>query len=325
MADKKQNTALNLQRTKALSAKKTPPRYSVGVPRKRERESRYVTKREMRGGEMHVPSNPPGINHQPWFQTVIVHSGKSGDITMKLSDLVSQLADQLDPHKHGLTRVVDRKPGPIINMRIRSIRAWNLSGRMIALSVDDFSDANKSTSDVDTLCGLVDTGSAAHIPAVGYELPESHKNIVLRNGYDASSDSDAVIYHIVSASTDAVIIYTNVYWKFDGPAQFSAFHNQMLASVQQIERSTSQIENNLSVVREKAEEGDHGDVFINGVKKVAPYVIAAVAANHDELMADKVRELETQIKQLAVTVAKRDSNGSFDDVSSYGVIGDELA
>lgn len=324
MADKNRNRISSSPHTKIAGVRNTAQRHSVGAPRRRQRDTRYVTKKEMRGGEMQVPSNPPGINHQPWFQTTIVHTGASGDITIKVSDLVTQLVKQLDPHKHGFAPTNDNSgAGPVINLRVRSVRAWNLSGRMIALSVDDFSDAQKAVSDVDTLCGLVDTGSAAHIPAVGYELPESHKNIVLRNGLDRSTDKDVVIYHVVCATSDAVVIYTSIYWKFDGPAQFSAFHDQMMATVRRIERSTNVIDRNLELIKNNAEECDHGNVIIGGIKKVAPYVIAAAAANEDTVaMRDRIVELEGRIRHLSIVMTdnnERKSNGG----SPFGAFDEE--
>lgn len=323
MADKSQKGTLSSPRTRAVGARNPPQRHSVGTPRRRQRDTRYVTKKEMRGGEMQVPSNPPGINHQPWFQTTVVHAGVSGDITIKVSDLISQLVRQLDPHGHGFApSSANNSLGPVVNIRVRSIRAWNLSGRMVALSVDDYSDTEKAISDVDTLCGLVDTGSSAHIPAVGYELPESHKNIVLRNGSDKSTDRDAVIYHVVSAANDAVIIYTSIYWKFDGPAKFSAFHNQMLASVRRIERSANNIDRTLEIMKENAEECDHGSTIVDGVRKIAPFVIATAASSGSVAMLDRIHELEERIRHMSIVMSDHSDQKSLDG-SSFDAVDEE--
>lgn len=254
-------------------------RYANATRRKKQRGGGFITRKEIRGGKMNVPSNPPSIHYQPWMPLTVVHSGISGEITIKVKDLVAEIKGQIDPTKHAL---VDY---PILNIRLRSVRAWNLTGRMIALTVDDFSDASKAIADVDALCGLVDTGSSTHIPAIGYEMPESHKNIVLRNGNDTSSDRDVVLYHLVCPSTDTCIMYTSILWKFDGPATFSAFHDAMLTSVQQIERSmasTSSGITKLVELEEKVCKGDFGKLLIDGIEKVAPYVIAPITATTEE-------------------------------------------
>lgn len=275
-------------------------------------DNRYVTKREMKGGMMNVPSNPPIVSYQPWFSTTVVHAGVSGDITIKVSDLITQLVQQLDPTQHGFKTKKDGSNvgGAILNIRIRSIRAWNLTGRMIALTVDDYSDADKAIADVDALCGIVDTGSQSHIPAIGFEMPESHKNIVLRNGTDSSSDKDAVLYHIVSPSSDTCIIYTSIFWKFDGPAKFTSFHNSMLTSVQQIERNVFHIENNVGKILDIATQedsknkGDYGNLVVDGITKIAPYVISAAAANEsiapqNQELLERIQQLEDKLRDLA--------------------------
>lgn len=280
-----------------------------GKPRRfrgeKKNDSRFVTKREMKGGMINVPSNPPIVSYQPWFQTTVVHSGMSGDITIKVSDLITQLQIQLDPTNHGFKERDSRgKSDTVLNIRLRSIRAWNLTGRMIALTVDDYSDADKAIRDVDALCGIVDTGSQAHIPAIGYEMPESHKNIVLRNGTDSSTDSGAVLYHIVCPSSDTCIIYTSIFWKFDGPAKFTSFHNSMLTSVQQIERNVFHIENNVSRILEITTKedsknvGDYGSLIIDGIEKVAPYVITA-ASKEDNLLVNRIQQLEDKLNNIS--------------------------
>lgn len=207
---------------------------AAGRYRGQRKKGNFVTKREVSGGQINVPSNPPQVAYQPWSPIIIVHSGVSGEITITLKDLVTQLKSQVDPTKHCF------KDDMIINLKIRSVRAWNLSGRIIALSVEDFSDSDQAIRDTDMLCGLVDTGAGSHVPAVGYELPLTHRNIVLRNGA-GESDKTAIIYHIVSGADDAVVIYTSVLWKCDGPSKVSQFQNQMLNAVRSIQQSTSKM------------------------------------------------------------------------------------
>lgn len=204
----------------------------------RKSSSNYVTHKELTGGKMNVPSNPPSVSYQPWMPIIVVHTGKSGEIVIKMSDLVNQLIQQIDPTNHAISQ------NPVINIKIRSVRAWNVSGTIIALSVDDFSDADKAIKDVDMLCGIVDTGSASHVPAVGYDLPVSLKNVVLRNGSDPSTDKDVILYHIVSGQNDSVIIYTSIFWKFDGPSKFTGFQSTMMQAICDIRDNTDKTKKN---------------------------------------------------------------------------------
>lgn len=218
----------NTPRLRASSSHNRPPIHQQRHRGVRKSSTNFVTHKELTGGKLNVPSNPPSVSYQPWMPITVVHTGKSGEIIIKMSDLISQLMQQLDPTSHAIAQ------NPVINIKIRSVRAWNVSGTIIALSVDDFSDADKSIKDVDMLCGIVDTGSASHVPAVGYELPVSLKNVILRNGSDASTDKDAVLYHIVSGKNDSVIIYTSIFWKFDGPSKFSGFQSTMMQAIYDI-------------------------------------------------------------------------------------------
>lgn len=273
---------MELDRSKKRSSAKY--RYSKRAKRN---TSHYVTRQQLHGGQLSVPSNPPNIAYQPWNNTTIVHGGTSGSISMKFSDLCYQLAKQIDPVQSGLYWSADKKRlGTIFNMKVLKIRAWNLTGNMIALSVDDYSDSAKAIADVDALCGLVDTGSSQHVPAVGYELPASHKDIVLRNGTDDSRDTDAVIYHITAPSSDTIMVYVTVLWKFDGPVKFSSFENtitRILKNTASDVKQTRQINNDILSVAKKLEEASSqfsiGNIVEHGVEIAAPYVISAAAAD----------------------------------------------
>lgn len=207
----------------------------------------YVTKRELKGGQIHVPSNPPDITYQPWYPATVVHIGSSSDLHITVNDLVKELAAQLDPYHHafhGNTKdhtvrcLLDSKDvdAPRLNLRLQSVRAWNITGKIISLSIDDFSDISKAISDSDSLVGLVDTGSVTHIPAVGYELPMSHRSIVLRNSTD---EGGAQLYHVMAPNTDTFIVYTNVLWRCDGPSKvINGFEDKMISLMKRISSNT---------------------------------------------------------------------------------------
>lgn len=250
------------------------------------RRSEYVTRRELKGGKMDVPTNPPSVAYQPWMPVTVVHAGVSGEITITVSDLINQLISQIDPTKHAiLPPDRNNRPTAVINIRLRSVRAWNMTGKMIALSVDDFSDADKAIADVDTLCGLVDTGSASHVPAVGYDLPESHKNIVLRNGTDNSTDKSAVLYHVISGSDDSCIIYTNIFWKCDGPAKFSQFQDKMMETILEMNKN---IKSSTKIVDKSADR-------LKDIKELCKDILHDLPSDKDSQLSyltDAIRDFE---------------------------------
>lgn len=296
-------------------------RNSPSTPRYRgHRRNNFVTKHEMRGGKIDVSTNPPEIAYQPWMPLIVVHSGKAGDIAITVRDLAKQIVSQVDPAKHALKPFKEgehtwNNEEPTLQIRLRSIRAWNLTGRMISLSVDDFSSIDKAISDVDTLCGLVDTGSSLHVPAVGYQLPNSHQNIVLRND---SRNSGAILYHVMCAETDTCIIYTSIFYRFDGPAKFSAFQDSMMALVQNLTADVRKITTSqkklVTLTKQVADhtKGDLGSAIIDGVKHVAPFVIPAAAmdvalhAKMDELASLVRSQGLDDVSVLSLTEAQED-------------------
>nr|QRW42518.1 MAG: hypothetical protein [Nefer virus] len=254
-----------------------------------------VSHHELFGGSLKVPQNPPSVAYQPWNHLTVVHAGSTsttGEITITVPDLVAQLRSQTDPIGTGLSK------STIINLKLQRVRAWNLTGNMIALSVDDFSDTAKSIADVDALCGLVDTGSKNHTPAVGYDIPSTHRNLVLRND---KLTSTSVLYHVMAPSSDTVVIYTTVLWKFDGPSKFSTFNSTMLDIVRTINENVQGMAAGVSALRETVEDLDArakkhqglaiGNTIVDGALKAVPYVIS-VAAKEDDKMERVIKALE---------------------------------
>lgn len=267
-----------------------------------------VTQRELKGGSIDVPSNPPNVSYQPWNNLTIVHSGTTGELTITVDDLCYELAKQIDPIMTGLsytkTNQTGSKLSSIINMKLQKIRAWNITGQMIALSVDDFSDSAKAIADVDALCGLVDTGSSTHTPAVGYDLPASHRSIVLRNG-SAASDSKSVLYHVMAPSTDTIIVYTTVLWKFDGPSKFSSFETVMMQTIREISESAknastsvSHVEALVTDIQKQQSKLGIGNFLANGIEIAAPYVLPAVGAIEEKLDSIKAELVKLNLAEI---------------------------
>lgn len=267
-----------------------------GIPQRRfrgnrRRQGNYVTHKELSGGRMKVPSNPPSVSYQPWMPLTVVHSGKSGSITMTVEDLVAQIKTQLDPTMHAF------KDSLVLNIRIRSVRAWNLTGKMIALAVDDYSDADKAIADVDTLCGEVDTGSAAHVPAVGYEMPASHKHIVLRNGTDNSTDKKVVVYHVSCPETDTCIIYTSIFWKMDGPTKFTQFSDKMKEALISINYRSRKIQQNT----------DNSSDRLKKIKDITKDILSNMPSDRDSqisFLADAIADFTVDDAEACSSMAR---------------------
>lgn len=254
---------------------------------------------------MNVPPNPPDITYQPWCPLIVVMKSAKSELKATIKDIAEALIDQIDPLRHGFRAKDDSKVnksgGPLLQIKFRSVRAWNLTGHMIALSVNDIS--SDKSDNTDTLCGIADTGSANHTPAVGFEFPATHRDIVIRND---TGDRDIPIFHVVMPSGDSCVIYVAVFWRFDGPSKFVAFNLSIAAmlrktnvAVQAVNRSLVTMEpimhninDKIEKIEEHTDKGGIGNAIIKGVEIAAPYVIPAIAAEDREVMQRMVKGIE---------------------------------
>lgn len=210
--------------SKAVAVRRSDPK-AGRLTRRRTNSSSYVKHNEISGHKISPGVNPPDLTYQPWNNVILLlpRSGKD-NVAVTVRDLADRLKEQIDPTKHGFRQDKDYR----VQMRVQTIRVWNLTGKMVALSVEDFLDSTKDKKGVDQLCGLVDAGSATHTPAIGYVLPLAHRNCVLRNDDD---ESDHTIFLVSSGSGDQVYCYVTLLWRFDGPVKTVAFHNQMITMI----------------------------------------------------------------------------------------------
>lgn len=186
---------LNMQRSG-----KTPPKRPK--PRNRGVRSRYVTTRSMNGGKFLPVNDPPQVAYQPWNHITLAWYSKPADANF--GDLVNKIINQLDPQGTGFSKDL------AIQMKIHSVRVWNVTGKHIALTVYDYMDHD----DKDQLCGIMDAGSNTGVPRIGYELPLSFRQHVMRN--DATT-GQRKLFTTSSASGDSILHYVRLEWRFDGP------------------------------------------------------------------------------------------------------------
>lgn len=176
----------------------------------------YVTRKDLHGGKITPATNPPDVTYQPWIHVTLVHSFSTSKYDCQVKDIIKLLRRQLDPESRGFNQTTSGDHRFVVQLRVHSIMAWNLTGRMLALTVDDFSEAQSAAGGRDQLCGIVDTGTQNHTPCVGYLLPSSHRQMVLRTDDKQGED---YIYTVTSGSSDQCVVYTKIAFRFDGPVR----------------------------------------------------------------------------------------------------------
>lgn len=188
-----------------MNKNRATPGTSKNVPKYRNRgdRSKYVTKRSMKGGRM-IPSNdPPQLAYQPWNHITLAWYDKPNDVNF--GDLVNQIKTQIDPNNTGF-----HPTALAVQMKIHSIRVWNVSGKHVGLTVYDYIDGDNH----DQLCGNMDAGSNTGIPRLGYELPITFRQHVIRND---SKTGKNILFTVASAAEDMILRYVRMEWRFDGP------------------------------------------------------------------------------------------------------------
>lgn len=172
--------------------------------RNRGNKTKYVTIRSLNGGKMLTTNDPPPLTYQPWNHITLAWHSKPGD--HNFGDLVNQIKTQIDPNKTGFSEKL------AIQMKIHSVRVWNLTGKTISLTVYDFHDDDN----VDQLCGLMDAGANPGVPRIGYELPLSFRQQVMRND---STTGKRNLFTTSATDADTILQYIRMEWRFDGPVK----------------------------------------------------------------------------------------------------------
>lgn len=175
----------------------------------------FVRKSDIKGMKVSPSSNPPDLTIQPWYPYVILDTYNSS-FNYTVNDIASYFRKRIDPCGWGLNFTdmkATSKPFRM-QMRIQSVSAWNLTGKFITLSVEDFHDTQSAKGGRDQLCGLIDSGTNLHTPAVGYRLPLNCRNTVLRND---DTEGGVYVFHSQAAEGDTCLVHIHILWRFDGP------------------------------------------------------------------------------------------------------------
>lgn len=296
------------------NAQQKKSRSSRSASRAQSWKKGLVTKRSLNGGKMRLGPNPPEVTYQPWNPvTLVKQTNKSLDI--KVSDLSTILKLQIDPTKRGLNQITDKSRDDrfIVQFRVLSIRAWNLTGRVISLSVEDWTDTKSGSGGRDQLCGLIDTGSNVHTPAVGFSLPSTHRHHVLRTD---DIENDVIVFHIGCGSNEACIIYVDVLYRFDGPVTiptFFSFSNHVISKISATNKfakktveSVDQLNGTADTIREIASSA-----------RDALDELKLIAQNTEASKPSTVSKITNGVEKIAMLVSAL----AFEDSeSSYSVI-----
>lgn len=218
---------------------------SNSKPSRRQRKIKAVTTSELHGGKFSPSENPPDITYQAWYPLTVVIQA-IGEKQVTYSDLLGSLKKQIDPTGNLLKNKASGDDKGVVITKIRSIRAWNLSGKIIGLTVFDYMSVVKSNS-AEAVCGIIDTGNTNHTPSVGYHLSSSLSNYTLRNGNNDDNDEARPLFNVFSSTNDTAIIYVNVFWRCDGPVKLTGFSDEMLKCLRGIKENTHKLRSTLSV------------------------------------------------------------------------------
>lgn len=231
--------------------------------------------KQISGGKFTPPTNPPDVTYLPWNPLTLVIS-HSKALNFQVKSVLDYLRAQVDPTKRGFNQTTTGDSRFVVQFRLLSIMAWNLSGRVISLSVDDFTDSSADAGGRDQLCGLVDTGTTTHTPAVGYYLPMHAQQHVLRTD---TKQSDMFLFD-VSGTSGQFVTYVKILYRFDGPVN----HPTILSPVQDIEKTLNKISNKIL----KQKETSTLELIWNGVKYTAEAVavIGAVTSPANDLVVN---------------------------------------
>lgn len=255
---------------------------------------RSYSGRTLRGFKFSPASNPPDITIQPWFSTVVTKivtsSLTTSEYALTLGKLTEALYQQLDPKSTCFLQIQEKQKeyvGPSIQLRLQSLSIWNLTGRVIGLSINDVTDEAKD--DKDQYGGWIDHGGASWFPALGFQYPASASAEVHRAD---NSNGPLVLASIMGSPRDSLLYHFKVLWRPDGPIKFDIIQDSMARMVSKIDVSVDDIADKLSALSSKygddSSRGSWVSRTIDGVSKLLPLVVTLASGESDD---DKITAL----------------------------------
>lgn len=296
---------------------------------------------------MNLPDNPPDVISQPWNHITLVFSLSAEKVTF--GNIVDRFTEQFDPEfkliapsglwinsaktGHAWRNVGGEEPGkytvqvdsPNFICKIHSIRVWNLTGRAVSLTVYDYSNTSVGS---EALVGIVDTGGINRFPAVGYLLPMSLRDYVLRSNDNATARAN--VFETTTGAGDRCMAYIRMEWRCDGPSRVPQY---ILTPSEKIHRDVRNANQSLSALLKMQETANEGistlvDAQPSTMKKlfngtletaafVAPLVLSEVGVNTTESLALEIEEMRRRLVALE-NIRDDDSTSSYNEVQLHG-------
>lgn len=207
-------------------ASKSKPKRTIVEGRKTKRNIRGTKVGEF-GSRYSPPTNPPDTTAQPWWSLVISSIRKPGDYTFDtlVTDFLKQVGQGLTFNPTGYN--TDTGKPFRIQLRVERVAVWNLSGRIVSLSVWDVEerhDATTQSTQTDLLGGWVDCGGANCFPSVGYSYPSSHHRRVYRPD---PRYAEVKLFTTTGGSSDWILYHIHIHWRADGLTKFSTVKSEV--------------------------------------------------------------------------------------------------
>lgn len=232
----------------ANRATKQKPKRQVVEGKKTSRNSRGPLINVGEYGARYTPAtNPPDTTSQPWWSLVISSIRKPGDYTF--TELVKDFLKQVGTGYTFNSTTFDQDSGTPFRfcVRIERVVVWNLTGRIVSLSVWDVeerSNASDTTTQTDLLGGWVDCGGASCFPAIGFRYPSSHHRRVYRPDPRYAS---VKIVTTTGGSSDSILHHIHIQWRADGVSKFTTVKSE-------VEEITNTVQEQVGLLKDAIDE-----------------------------------------------------------------------
>lgn len=267
---------------------------------------KYVTQQEVFGGKFSPSPNPPDVVFLPWNRVTLVIPF-SGSLAMTVDTVKTKLRAQCDPTGRGFNPSDSGDARFVPSFKISSYQAWNLTGHLISLSVQDFTNTQSAKGGRDQLAGIVDTGAPGILPKVGFKLPASHRNHVLRSD-DLESKIEILVIQV--GASDQGLLYVNLEYRFDGTAQLPQTKS-LFAILSATNRKVNQIEAASHVTAVKT--GDTADLAARILAAMPNSQVQTTdQPNSPILYPDMLRHIQSLTKRIEQLECETTSEHSFD-------------
>jgi len=171
-----------------------------------------------------VPVEPPSVNPSPWTPLIVARIVSFGSENFSSglvqgTDIGNWIYDQLDPGGRYFVKNTEKAP---VYFKIESVMAWNLTGKTLALTVNDFTtnDVTQYTvkdEDYEFLGSWFDSVSGNTPPRCGYRWPSGNRNKVLSNHKRHDTGFGEGLRHlftILAPKDDQLMIHVKLFWRF---------------------------------------------------------------------------------------------------------------